>query len=101
MAQRENTKRTNRITKNGKTQSFFLAAPTALKVQLVGEFTHWQKKPISMQKNEDGIWRTTVELKSGTHLYRFLVDGQWQDDPQCHLHIQNPFGSQNSVRQVA
>jgi len=26
---------------------------------------------------------TTVELKPGTHHYRFLVDGEWRDDPNA------------------
>jgi hypothetical protein len=29
------------------------------------------------------------------------VDGQWRDDPECALHVPNPYGSQDSVRQVA
>jgi len=29
------------------------------------------------------------------------VDGQWHDDPECALHVPNPFGGQDAVRQVA
>jgi len=85
---------------NRKTQMFSYVAPTAAKVQLAGDFTQWQKQPINMRKGDDGIWRTTVELSPGAHPYRYLVDGQWQDDPQCARHVPNPFGSQDSVRQV-
>ena len=84
-----------------KTQKFSFTAPTAMSVQLVGEFTHWQEHPIQMQKGPDGIWRAEVALDPGDHHYRFLVDGQWRDDPECTLHVPNPFGSQDSVRQVA
>lgn len=72
-----------------------------MSVQLVGDFTHWQEKPIPMQKGADGIWRATVEVQLGAHHYRFLVDGQWRDDPECTLRVPNPYGSQNAVRQVA
>jgi 1,4-alpha-glucan branching enzyme len=84
----------------GRKQTFSIAAPAALRVQLAGDFTHWQKRPIDMQKGADGIWRTTVVLEPGAHPYRFLVDGQWRDDPACALRVPNPFGSQDAVRQV-
>ena len=70
-------------------------------MQLVGDFTHWQKAPINLKKRADGIWQTTVELEPGQHHYRFMVDGQWRDDLECSLHVPNPYGSRNAVRQVA
>jgi len=70
------------------------SAPDAVSVQLVGDFTHWQERPINLQKGADGIWRTTVELDPGTHHYRFLVDGEWRDDPECALRTQNPYGGE-------
>jgi 1,4-alpha-glucan branching enzyme len=86
---------------NGKNQTFSFTAPMAMRVQLAGDFTHWQQRPIAMHKGQDGIWRTTVELSPGKHHYRFLVDGQWQDDPECTLRVPNPYGSEDAVRQVA
>ena len=82
-------------------QIFAFSAPDALSVQLVGDFTHWREKPISLQKEADGVWRAAVELDPGMHHYRFLVDGQWRDDPECVLRAPNPFGSQNMMRKVA
>jgi 1,4-alpha-glucan branching enzyme len=72
-----------------------------LSVQLVGDFTQWRERPVNLRKGADGIWRTTVELSPGTHHYRFLVDGQWQDDPECSLRAPNPFGSEDMLRPVA
>jgi 1,4-alpha-glucan branching enzyme len=85
---------------NGK-QAFAISAPSALSVQLVGDFTHWNQKPVNLQKGADGVWRTVLDLAPGEHHYRFLVDGQWRDDPECALHVPNPYGSQDAVRQVA
>jgi 1,4-alpha-glucan branching enzyme len=82
-------------------QTFFFTAPAAMSVQLVGDFTHWQERPIQMRKRPDGTWQTTVDLGPGTHHYRFLVDGQWRDDPECRVKVPNPYGGQNAVRQVA
>jgi 1,4-alpha-glucan branching enzyme len=53
-----------------------------------------------MKKGAKGVWRTTVELAPGTHHYRFFVDGEWHDDPECILRLPNPFGGENMVRQV-
>lgn len=85
---------------SGKTQTFSFNAPGAMSVQLVGDFTQWQARPISMRKGPGGVWRASVALPSGTHHYRFVVDGEWRDDPECTLRVQNPFGSHNSVRKV-
>ena len=72
-----------------------------MSVQLVGDFTSWAEHPISLHKNEDGIWTTSVELEPGEHRYRFLVDGQWRDDPECSLHMANPYGSEDAVCEIA
>jgi len=81
-------------------QAFAIHAPAALSVQLVGDFTHWQERPISLQRDSGGVWRTEVNLLPGTHHYRFIVDGQWTDDPDCTLRVSNPYGGENMVRTV-
>jgi 1,4-alpha-glucan branching enzyme len=86
---------------NGRSQSFSIRAPEAESVQLVGDFTHWQEQPISLHKSADGVWKATVNLEPGTHQYRFLVNGEWQDDPECTLREPNPYGGENMMRQVA
>jgi len=86
---------------NNQEQAFSITAPTALSVLLAGDFTHWQEKAIPMKKQEGGVWQTTVKLAPGTHHYRFIVDRQWRDDPDCTLHVPNPYGSENAVRRVA
>ncbi len=82
-------------------QTFRFTAPNATSVQLVGDFTHWQEKPVAMRKSKGGLWSATVQLPPGTHHYRFLVDGDWRDDPECTVRVPNPFGGHNMVRQVA
>jgi 1,4-alpha-glucan branching enzyme len=81
-------------------QTFSFNAPAAMSVQLVGDFTHWQENPINLTKGPDGVWRAAVALEPGTHHYRFLVDGEWRDDPECTVRVATPFGSNNSVRVV-
>ena len=83
-----------------KRQTFRFSAPTAMSVQLVGDFTQWQKNAIPMQKDKAGIWTASVALPAGKHTYRFVVDGEWRDDPECTLRVANPYGTHNMVRQV-
>jgi 1,4-alpha-glucan branching enzyme len=85
---------------NLKRQTFSITAPGAMSVMLVGDFTHWQEGAIPMQKKAGGVWMASVELAPGKHHYRFIVDGLWRDDPECTLRTPNPYGSQDSVRQV-
>lgn len=81
-------------------RAFTFNAPGALSVMLVGDFTHWQANAIPMRKQGDGLWHAEVELPPGNYHYRFLVDGEWRDDPECTLHVPNPFGGRNCVREV-
>jgi 1,4-alpha-glucan branching enzyme len=83
-----------------KKETFSFKAPDALSVSLVGDFTHWQKQPINMKQNKNGIWKATVALSPGTHHYRFLVNGEWRDDPECTVRVANPYGTENAVRNV-
>lgn len=90
-----------KTTKLGPQQEFRLKAPGAQNVLLVGNFTQWQQRPIPMRTMRTGEWQAVVGLSPGTYHYRFLVDGEWRDDPECPLHVNNPFGSQDAVRVIA
>ena len=82
-------------------QRFSFRAPEAISVQLVGDFTEWEAHPISLRKETGGVWQAAVELTPGEHHYRFLVDGEWRDDPDCSVRVPNSFGSHNMMRKVA
>jgi 1,4-alpha-glucan branching enzyme len=81
-------------------QPFRLTAPNATEVLLVGDFTQWERQPKPMEKGRDGMWTTTVELTCGRHSYRFIVDGEWRDDPECAMRAPNPYGGQDMVRET-
>jgi 1,4-alpha-glucan branching enzyme len=87
--------------KASKRQTFTFTAPGANSVLLVGDFTHWQKNAIAMHRGKAGVWTTSVDLQPGRHTYRFLVDGEWRDDPECTVRVPNPFGSEDMVREAA
>ena len=49
----------------------------------------------------NGVWTASVELTPGQHHYRFIVDGDWRDDPECTVRVANPYGGQDMVKRVA
>jgi 1,4-alpha-glucan branching enzyme len=77
--------------------TFSYVAPEAKNVLLAGDFTGWQQAPVTMKKSKSGEWIKTVSLPPGRYEYRLLVDGQWQDDPNCPNRQANQFGSENCV----
>lgn len=79
---------------------FSFKAPQAMSVKLAGDFTEWEAHPIGMMRSDDGTWFTVVPLTSGSYSYRFIVDGEWRDDPSAPRHTRNPFGTENAVIQV-
>ena len=89
-----------KATKSLKEQIFRLFDPNAERVLLVGDFTEWQKKAITMNRGENGVWTARVKLGPGAHSYLFIVDGEWREDPECAVRVPNPYGGQNMVRQV-
>lgn len=82
-------------------REFALDAPAARSVLLAGDFTGWLAHPIPLKRSPRGRWKVSVPLPPGTYHYRFLVDGEWRDDPACPLHVPNAFGTQDAVRIVA
>ena len=84
-----------------RTVTFAYKAPAAKRVSLAGNFTNWDQAPVSLRKSKEGLWQTTLSLVPGNYEYRLLVDGQWQDDPQCPTRLANPFGTENCIRTVA
>jgi 1,4-alpha-glucan branching enzyme len=79
---------------------FEFPAPEAQKVYLAGDFNNWDPSANPMKKDKKGIWKTALSLKPGRYEYRFLVDGNWENDPSCRGCVPNEFGSQNCVRIV-
>ena len=80
--------------------TFKITAPEAQDVRLCGSFNEWSYDGTQLKKDASGVWKTMVSLEPGTYEYRFIVDGEWRDDPECPLRVENSFGSQNCVRVV-
>ena len=87
-------------TSMAKPTEFKLYAPKAKKVILTGSFNNWNTRSLSAKKDSSGNWTAKVDLKPGRHEYKFIVDGNWVNDPNSKSFTSNSFGSQNCVIEV-
>lgn len=80
---------------------FTISAPQAEKVYLAGDFNDWNPSEFSMRKFKNGQCKKKVKLKPGRYEYQFVVDGNWEADPQNPERTPTPFGSENSVIHIS
>ncbi len=94
------TEKKSKSTEKVRKTEFSLSAPQAQSVSTVGDFNQWNPSSHLMKMDEEGIWRISLALNPGQYEYRFVVDGEWQKDPNCGPFIENPFGTSNSLKIV-
>ncbi len=83
--------------KTGKRRvTFTLEVKEAGNIALMGDFNNWNEKTHPMKKDAGYIWKKTVFLNSGRYEYRFLVDGEWQNDLKNNQLCKNRFGTYNN-----
>jgi len=86
------------------TRRVTLIAPLAGPAEVVivtGDFSHWSREGIRLERGPDGKWSTTLQLRPGEYQYRLIVDGQWWNNPGAERRVANAFGSENDVLVVA
>ena len=72
-------------------------APDASEVFLAGTFNDWQPDATPMAKDEAGLWTVDLELASGRHEFKFVVDGKWCCEPGCQASAECPNCVPNDV----
>ena len=70
--------------------------PEAEKVYLAGSFNNWEPSDILMEKSIQG-WEIVMELSPGIYEYKFIVDGEWMEDPSNNLKLLNQHATYNSI----
>lgn len=85
---------------NAKEKIFKLYAPDAKKVSIAGTFNNWDPKKHTAKKDTKGNWSVKLDLKPGRYEYKFVVDGNWVNDPSCTSCVPNAFGSSNCTVEV-
>jgi len=77
--------------------TFLFESSDAKEVILVGNFNNWNARKHPMKSNENGMWNKSVVIPPGRYEYKFLVDRQWEEDPQNDQTCLNCFGTYNNV----
>ncbi len=90
---KENLPKLNEITLTVK-------APGAKEVYLAGEFNNWKLDQNSRMEQNNGSWTKRLNLDCGKYRYRFVIDGNWIEDPSNPLNQLNAYGSRDSLLEV-
>jgi len=75
-------------------------APEAKEVYLAGEFNNWKLDENSRMEQNNGSWSKRINLNSGKYRYRFVIDGNWSEDPNNPLKQVNPYGTMDSLLEI-
>lgn len=73
--------------------------PNARFVAVAGEFNQWNARSLPCVR-ENGSWVCPVDIKPGTYLYKFVVDGVWVLDPdnERSVHSDHYHNSQIEIK---
>ena len=70
-------------------------------VRIAGDFNGWipDRGVDSRVQDEDGrrVWTKVLRLAPGTYQYRYVVDGEWREDPDNPRFVSGPVGGRNSL----
>ncbi|MFQ5415796.1 MAG: AAA family ATPase [Myxococcota bacterium] len=70
-------------------------------VRIAGDFNGWvpDKGVRSLVESEGSVrvWTKIIQLPPGTYQYRYVVDGEWREDPDNPEIISGPVGGRNSI----
>ncbi len=77
--------------------TLWLYQPKAKEVRLAGSFNNWDSRATPLRSDGEGRWEVELILMRGRYEYRFVVDGDWTDDPLAAAYVANPFGTLNCL----
>jgi len=80
--------------------TFTYTDPAAKSVYVAGDFNQWNATANALQKDSSGVWTASMPLKPGKYQYKFIVDGDWKQDPLNSQTADDTFGGRNSVKTV-
>jgi len=89
----------NYISENGQTIFYLKGYKDAKEVILSGSFNNWNETAYTM-KRKDSVWSLNLDLPPNQYQYKFIVDGEWIEDPMNPLKVMNEYGGTNSVIEV-
>jgi chromosome partitioning protein len=73
---------------------------SARDVRIAGDFNGWvPDRGVESETREDGgarVWRKILHVPPGAYEYRYVVDGEWREDPANPDRVASPIGPPNS-----
>ena len=82
------------------TVTLTVKAPEAKEVYLAGEFNNWKLDENSRMEKSNGCWTKNLNLNIGKYRYRFVIDGNWTEDPSNPEKQLNPYGAMDSLLKI-
>jgi len=76
---------------------FSVESARAREVFLMGDFNNWDPKAHPMKNDGNGLWVKSVIIPPGKYEYKYLIDGEWKEDPKNEQTCPNCFGTLNSI----
>ncbi len=79
--------------------------PGATDVRIAGDFNGWvpdkDVRSLVQAEGAERVWTKILNLPPGTYHYRYVVDGEWREDPDNPNAVPGPVGGRNSVLVVS
>ena len=73
-------------------------------VRIAGDFNGWVPdrgvKSLIASEGQERVWTKVLTLEPGTYQYRYVVDGEWREDPSNPRSAPGPTGQPNSILHV-
>lgn len=73
-------------------------------VRIAGDFNGWVPdrgvRSLIASEGQTRVWTKVLNLEPGTYQYRYVVDGEWREDPANPRSAPGPTGQPNSILQV-
>jgi predicted esterase len=77
---------------------FSYYSPGAKEIFLAGDFNGWKRRESPLVKGKDDVWRTVLKLEPNrSYDYKYIVDGNWVNDPNNGDLSPDVAGGANSV----
>jgi len=74
---------------------------SASDVRIAGDFNGWVPdkgvRSLIESEGEIRVWTKILKLAPGTYQYRYVVDGEWREDPENQRGVASDVGPRNSV----
>ncbi|MFK7898417.1 MAG: AAA family ATPase [Myxococcota bacterium] len=73
-------------------------------VRIAGDFNGWVPdrgvRSLIASEGQTRVWTKVLTLEPGTYQYRYVVDGEWREDPTNPQSAPGPTGQPNSILNV-